>query len=99
MAVQILSDLHLEAPKAYDVFTIIPKAPYLALLGDIGNVASHKDDFLAFLSRQLTQFRVVLFTLGNHEAYHSSWPETLDILRVFEKDVSNDSSLGDFVLL
>jgi hypothetical protein len=40
MAVQILSDLHLEAPKAYDVFNIIPKAPYLALLGNIGNVAS-----------------------------------------------------------
>ncbi|KAH8665288.1 hypothetical protein BGZ60DRAFT_506259 [Tricladium varicosporioides] len=44
MAVQVLSDLHLEAPKAYDFFNIIPKAPYLALLGDIGNVASHKDD-------------------------------------------------------
>ncbi|TVY24916.1 Uncharacterized protein LHYA1_G005837 [Lachnellula hyalina] len=57
MAVQILSDLHLEAPKAYDVFNIIPKAPYLALLGDIGNVALHKDDCLAFLTRQLNQFR------------------------------------------
>lgn len=40
---QILSDLHLEAPKAYDLFDIVPKAPYLALLGDIGNV---KDDGL-----------------------------------------------------
>jgi hypothetical protein len=51
MAVQILSDLHSEAPKAYDVFNILPKAPYLALLGDIGNVAPHKEDFLAFLTR------------------------------------------------
>ena len=99
MAVQILSDLHLETPKAYDVFNIMPKAPYLALLGDIGNVASHKDDCLAFLTRQLNQFRAVLFILGNHEAYHSNWPETLDILRAFEKDVRNDASLGDFVLL
>jgi len=99
MAVQILSDLHLENPKAYDVFNIMAKAPYLALLGDIGNAASHKDEYLAFLTRQLRQFRAVLFVLGNHEAYHSNWPETLDILRAFEKDVRNDASLGDFVLL
>ena len=59
----------------------MPKAPYLALLGDIGNVASHKDDCLAFLTRQLNQFRAVLFILGNHEAYYSNWPETLDILK------------------
>lgn len=37
MAVQVLSDLHLEAKKAYDICEIAPKAPYLALLGDIGN--------------------------------------------------------------
>ena len=99
MAVQILSDLHLETPKAYDVFNIMPKAPYLALLGDIGNVVSQKDDYLAFLTRQLNQFHAVLFILGNHEAYYSNWSETLDILRGFEKDVRNDASLGDFVLL
>ena len=54
-------DLHLEAPKAYDVFEIVPKAPYLALLGDVGNIVSHKDDCLAFLTVQLNQFRDVLF--------------------------------------
>ncbi|KAK3372637.1 hypothetical protein B0H63DRAFT_527469 [Podospora didyma] len=47
----ILSDLHLESPKAYDIFDIEPKAPYLALLGDIGNVEAHKADFLDFLTR------------------------------------------------
>ncbi|KAI0890252.1 Metallo-dependent phosphatase-like protein [Annulohypoxylon maeteangense] len=99
MAVQILSDLHLETPKAYDIFSIAPKAPYLALLGDIGNVALHKDECLAFLSRQLKNFRAVLFVPGNHEAYHSNWPETLDVLRAFERDVRNDNSIGDFVLL
>jgi predicted phosphodiesterase len=99
MAVQILSDLHLEAPKGYDIFEIVPKAPYLALLGDIGNIASHKDDCLDFLTRQLRQFRAVLFVPGNHEAYHSNWPETLDILRAFEEDVRKNTSLGEFVLL
>jgi hypothetical protein len=84
MAVRILSNLNLEVPKAYDIFEIAPKAPYLALLGDIGNVALHKDDCLAFLTRQLNQFQAVLFVPDNHEAYHSSWPERLDILRTYE---------------
>ncbi|KAL9097049.1 MAG: hypothetical protein Q9165_001013 [Trypethelium subeluteriae] len=99
MAIQILSDLHLEAPKAYDIFEIVPKAPHLALLGDIGNIAVHKDECLAFLTRQLSNFRTVLFVPGNHEAYHSSWPETLTILRIFEQKVRENSSLGAFVLL
>ena len=99
MAVQILSDVHLEAPKCYDIFEIVPKAPYLALLGDVGNVAAHKDDCLAFLTLQLRQFRAVLFVPGNHEAYHSNWPETLEILRAFEQDVGKDKALGEFVLL
>lgn len=99
MAVQILSDLHLEVPEAYDVFEIVPKAPYLALLGDIGNVELHKDECLSFLTRQLHQFRAVLFVPGNHEAYYSNWPDAPDILRAFEQDVRKDTSLGDFVLL
>jgi len=50
MAVQILSDLHLEAPKAYDIFDIAPKAPDLTLLGDTGTI-NHNDDYLSFLIR------------------------------------------------
>lgn len=99
MAVQILSDLHLEGPKAYDTFEVVPKAPYIALLGDVGNIESHKDDCLAFLTRQLKQFRAVLFVPGNHEAYSSNWTSTLNILRAFEADVRKDQSLAEFVLL
>lgn len=84
MAVQILSDLHLEAPKGYDIFEIVPKVPYLALLGDIGNITTHKDECLAFLTLQLKHFRSVLFVPGNHEAYGSNWPDTLTTLRDFE---------------
>lgn len=98
-AIQVLSDLHLEVHKPYDVFEIEPKAPYLALLGDIGNVAGHKHGYLGFLTRQLQQFRAVILVLGNHEAYHSSWPETLDILRTFQEDARKNPSLGEFVLL
>ncbi|KAI4150218.1 MAG: hypothetical protein LQ340_004214 [Diploschistes diacapsis] len=74
-------------------------APYLALLGDVGNVALHKDDYLACLTLQLNLFRAVLFVPGNHEAYHSNWPDTLDILRAFEQDVRKNKSLGEFILL
>ncbi|RYP91189.1 hypothetical protein DL770_002666 [Monosporascus sp. CRB-9-2] len=44
-AIQILSDLHLEAPRAYDVFEITPRTPYLALLGGIADwdVARHNE--------------------------------------------------------
>ncbi|KAK0387333.1 hypothetical protein NLU13_5646 [Sarocladium strictum] len=99
MSIQILSDLHLEAPKAYDVFEITPRAPYLALAGDIGTVVAHKADCLAFLTRQLARFRAVLFVPGNHEAYHSTWDEMLQTLREFEEEVRRDASLGEFVLL
>lgn len=99
MNIQILSDLHLESPKAYDLYTIPPKAPYLALLGDIGNVVAHKDDILAFLTRHLCQFKAILFVPGNHEAYHSSWEETIAILSAFEEQVERDSSLGHFAVL
>ncbi|KAB5586201.1 hypothetical protein GE09DRAFT_1210776 [Coniochaeta sp. 2T2.1] len=95
MAIQILSDLHLESPKAYDTFEVTPSAPYLALLGDIGLAARHKDDLLAFLKRL-------------NSASSAPWPEVLSILRDFERDVANNNSnnnnresppLGTFVLL
>ncbi|EPE05219.1 ser thr protein phosphatase superfamily [Ophiostoma piceae UAMH 11346] len=104
MAVQIVSDLHLESPKAYDVFEIVPRAPILALVGDIGNIESHEADFTAFVERMLAQFQAVLFVPGNHEAYNSTWPRTLEILRALEKDVvvrraGGSASVGEFVLL
>ncbi|KAL1839563.1 hypothetical protein VTJ49DRAFT_1384 [Mycothermus thermophilus] len=102
MALQILSDLHLEALNEYEAFEIVPRAPNLGLLGDIGIVIpEHKDDFLAFLKRQLRQFRTVLLVPGNHEAYGSTWDETISILSAFADAVraDPDPSLGEFVLL
>ncbi|KAI9040713.1 uncharacterized protein KD926_007794 [Aspergillus affinis] len=101
MKIQIVSDLHLESPAAYDVFEITPKAPYLALLGDIGYA---KDAGLFdFLRKQLEAFRVVLFVSGNHEAYHSSWPETKSALVQLKKRVDDargrDEALGELVVL
>lgn len=103
MSLQIVSDLHLEAPKAYDIFELIPNAPVLALVGDIGNVEPHRDDLVVFLNKQLRQFKAVLFVAGNHEAYHSTWPRTLEILKEIESDVqarrATDETIREFVFL
>lgn len=98
-AVQVVSDLHLEAPRFYDAFAIVPRAPHLALLGDIGKVVRHRHEYLGFLTRQLAQFRAVLLVPGNHEAYHADWPTTLDALAAFARQVQSDDSFGDFVVL
>jgi hypothetical protein len=41
----------------------------------------------------------VLLVPGNHEAYRSSWPDTLALLGAFEQQVRDDTTLGEFVLL
>ncbi|KAA8641638.1 hypothetical protein EYZ11_006827 [Aspergillus tanneri] len=98
---QILSDLHLESPAAYDIFNISPKAPFLALLGDVGYV---KDEgFFRFLRKQLVIFRIVFLVLGNHEAYHSNWAKTkLDVKRFIHSigdSPCKSETLGKLVLL
>ncbi|RKU43171.1 hypothetical protein DL546_004193 [Coniochaeta pulveracea] len=49
-------------------------------------------------------FRTVLFVAGNHEAYHSSWRETLDVLHAFQEESNarkdeSQGELGEFILL
>jgi hypothetical protein len=99
-SLQILSDLHLGEPKSYDSFEIIPIAPYLALIGDIGYV---KDaEYLSFLERQLSTFKIVFLVLGNHEPFHSNWATTKQKLRQFEIEINIKNAgdkLGLFVLM
>lgn len=102
VAIQILSDLHLEAPKAYDVFNIDPKAPYIALLGDIGCIKD-QEEYFSFLLAQLAKFKFVFLVLGNHEPYHSSWPKIKSSMKQFEELVARKTDdgeqLGQFMLL
>ncbi|KAI3392698.1 hypothetical protein diail_5298 [Diaporthe ilicicola] len=101
MKIQILSDLHLESPKAYDFYEITPTAPYLALLGDIGCVCD--PGYITFLTAQLKQFRIVFHVLGNHEPYGSSWNSVIAKLHTFQEknrqQQAADSSLGEYILL
>ncbi|KAF4213941.1 hypothetical protein CNMCM5878_009861 [Aspergillus fumigatiaffinis] len=104
---QLVSDIHLEAPPAYDLFDIPSKAPYLALLGDIGYV---KDDgFFVFLEGQLRKFQMVFLVLGNHEPWNSTWATAKDKLKRFsdsirqrkasEESTNAENKLGEFVFM
>lgn len=103
VAFQILSDLHFEAANHYDEFHIPPRAPYLALLGDIGNFEKHEARYTAFLRRQLARFRAVLLVLGNHEQHRSNWyfvKKTLERLQAaVQERRQRGEALGEFVLL
>lgn len=93
MQLQILSDLHLESPTAHDIFNVSPKAPFLALLGDVGYAT---DEGLFFiLCKQLAIFRIVFLVLGNHEAYHSDWNETKSNMNRFKADIDDASRRGE----
>ncbi|KAL4928984.1 Metallo-dependent phosphatase-like protein [Aspergillus undulatus] len=99
--IQLLSDLHLESPAAYDIFDVATKAPFLALLGDIGYV---KDDgFFHFLQRQLAAFKVVFLVFGNHEPYHSTWDEVKAKVKRFQDEIAKSArggkAVGELVLL
>lgn len=94
--IQILSDLHLESPAAYDVFEIAPTAEYLALLGDIGY--TRDVGLLEFLRKHLGKFKIIFYVLGNHEAYHSSYAASKQNLLTLQAETEHQAS-GRFVLL
>ena len=107
MAIQVVSDLHLEAPTAYDVFEIPASTHHLALLGDIGNVRDA--GLMLFLEKVLQRFRVVFLLLGNHEPYHGSWPQAKAQLQQLKTNIDKkrgqigtartEDSIGDLVIL
>ncbi|KAK0117570.1 hypothetical protein ONS95_011906 [Cadophora gregata] len=98
--IQILSDLHLESPKGYNVFEVPHLAPYLALIGDIGEV---KDaEYFTFIEKQLPNFEIVFVLFGNHEPYSSDWTTAKHKMKQFETDMAVkavNGSLGKLVFL
>jgi len=70
LRIQIASDLHIELYRsAIPDDIIIPNAPVLALLGDIGLACSNS--LRSFLHQQADRFQHVLFLAGNHEFYNN----------------------------
>lgn len=96
---QILSDLHLETHASYD-FSIKQTAPNLALLGDVGNVADPR--LFVFLEKQLKTYWNVVFVLGNHEPYGTSWKVARDRVLAFGtkmRALRTLSTIGNFIFL
>ena len=76
-----MSDLHLElffprregigVQPGYHVFDCTPSARILALLGDIG-LTTH-GGLYDFLERQLHKYKHILFVIGDHEGFESTY--------------------------
>lgn len=109
---QVMSDLHLETPTSFPMYTqfqVSPEAENLALLGDIGAVTD--DRLFEFLEAQLRHFQVVFFLFGNHEPYAEdqwTWDEAVKSMEAFETEIATRSrqpvedggvALGRFVFL
>lgn len=74
LRIQIASDLHLEMMDSLESAEelIIPSAPYLALLGDVGcpgASSTHMQRYKDFLVQQAEKFEKVFVIPGNHEFY------------------------------
>ena len=63
-----MSDLHIEfLPGVTNWQNITPKAPYLALIGDIGLLNDGGlPKYKAFIQEQASKYEKVLVVLGNH---------------------------------
>lgn len=79
MKLQILSDVHLELRRDNAGFDFPAAAPYLALLGDIGNPAEAQ--YAHFLQRQADRFEKVFVVAGNHCHYGRTPQDTAQLLR------------------
>jgi len=111
LPIQIISDLHLElffprpggigVQPGYSVFDCIPSARTLALLGDIG-IVTH-GGLYEFLNRQLYKYRYILFVMGTHEGYQSTYDNARKELNDFSSRMRaqrlSDPTLGTFHFL
>ena len=89
--IQYTSDIHLEflknEPNLEDF--VIPSAPYLAILGDLGYPGSK--NYLTFLEKASQQYQKVFVIAGNHEFYSES--SMTDIMSNIESICSNLSNV------
>ncbi|KAI1476343.1 hypothetical protein F4774DRAFT_420855 [Daldinia eschscholtzii] len=65
--IQIMSDLHLEQDESYKRFEITQETRYLALLGNVGNLTFHSEQYQKFLEHHLRSFKIIFYVLGPKE--------------------------------
>ena len=87
LKIQIASDLHLDTyGDNIPDDIIIPNAPVLALLGDVGCAGSN--NYRRFLYQQAERFDHVIFLAGNHEYYNEQIKTKKD------KNISSDEAIS-----
>ncbi|KAI1090150.1 hypothetical protein F5B19DRAFT_464433 [Rostrohypoxylon terebratum] len=89
---QIMSGLYLGDGRVYGNYSachIVPKAPYLVLLGNVSSFKeTQKEPFLKFLECQLVSFRIVFFVLGMDDSFLTSVPEVKEIFNEFSLNMA-----------
>lgn len=89
---QLLSDIHLEFKKPGRFCRKFPipqrKAPYLALLGDIGTMTDSGDSLALFVKKCCDVFDQVWFVIGNHEGYGGSFEGAVEFLTNLEVELA-----------
>jgi len=81
-SLQIISDIHIEFPRVLEVLApeaLAPRAPYLALLGDIGYPGTPKYDNL--LREMAGKYQKVFVLAGNHEFYKTNYYEAKRMIK------------------
>ena len=101
MKIDLVSDLHLE----FHPYTIENRngAELLILAGDICQVGNLS---LTFFERCSDQYENVVYVMGNHEFYQSSWPAGVDQTRMMLSHLPNvhvleksTLDIGDFTIV
>lgn len=72
---QLFSDIHLELKSHSDKCHISPKAKYLFLAGDIGNIKN--PNYIPFLEYCSSNWDKIIYVFGNHEFYNRHSMETI----------------------
>ncbi|KAK6957408.1 hypothetical protein Daesc_000193 [Daldinia eschscholtzii] len=95
--IQIMSDLHLEQDESYNRFEITQETGYLALLGNVGNLTFHSEQYQKFLEHHLRSFKIIFYVLGPKEE------DAKKVIRKFGERAKGlrdrDSEYGEFVFL
>ena len=79
LTIQYASDLHLEMLDKIPDNIIIPVAPYLTLLGDIGD--PYSKNYITLIATVSKQFEKVFLLAGNHEFYGNFYKDTIHQIR------------------
>ena len=102
MKLHLVSDVHLETRDNYQPMPLPSvQGDVCILAGDIG-VTARPEQYIEYIRLLKTQFNEVVFIAGNHEFYHSSYSEGLDMLSKIAQETGShfldiDADRNEFV--